>query len=508
MCPFSLVRAQRLIQYESGMGSRDASNSDVWILYRGVHAIHEGMHLYADSALLNMKQNDFMAFRKVRIVLSDTTTLWGDRLYYDGNTKIINIWGDTVTLVDGATTLKTDRLTYDRNLGLAYYNTWGHATNKDITLDSKIGRYDANIKEFYIYDEVRLFDPSSILLTDTLLYNTVSSQARIVCATYIFSDSATIYSEQGSYNTATHYALSTQASHVWTRDHQQLVGDTLHFYQDEKHGLAYGHVWIYDSLNNVQCSGGFGETHQSLFFSLVTDSAQVVMVDSHNDTVFLRADSIWVRNTEGRELESAEAYHHVRVYRPDVQAVCDSAYYSAADSVMRLYYDPVVWYDTFQCSADTIFMYRDTGGVRLVQLRNNTFAIERVDPLKYNQMKGHDGNVYFRQGEPDYADILGSAQMVYYITEDGPMNMKYLVGVNVGVGSDIRIYFQDRRPVRLVTMGDPDMQTYPLDMLPADKKTLPGFRWIVDRRPVRQQFETPSSADNMAEPTRVGNDID
>ena len=34
------VEAQKLIEYSSGMGSRNPDNADVWILYRGVQATH------------------------------------------------------------------------------------------------------------------------------------------------------------------------------------------------------------------------------------------------------------------------------------------------------------------------------------------------------------------------------------------------------------------------------------------------------------------------------------
>ena len=352
--------SQRVIQYESGMGSRHPDNSDVWILYQGVHAMHDGMHLYADSALLDMKRNDFTAFRNIRIDISDTTTLTGDHLVYNGNTKIINIRGKQVILVDGATILMTDKLTYDRNANLAFYDTWGHSSNNDINLESRIGRYDANSKEFYIYNEVILFDTSARLETDTLLYNTNNHTAYFVSPTHIYSDSATMYSEEGSYNTSSNYALSTQASHVWTHDHHQLTGDTLHYYHDNKHGLAFGHVWLFDSINDIACMGGFGESNQAEHYSLVTDSALVVQVDSHGDSLFVRADTIHVVNDDNRQMESLTAYRSVRLYRKDVQAVSDSLYYLAADSVISLYHDPVVWYDTFQCSADTIHLYRRT----------------------------------------------------------------------------------------------------------------------------------------------------
>ena len=57
------------------------------------------------------------------------------------------------------------------------------------------------------------------------------------------------------------------------------------------------------------------------------------------------------------------------------------------------------------------------------------------------------------------------------------------MGVNAGIGSDMRVYFVDRAPDRVVTFGNPDMQTYPLEQLPQDKKFLNNFHWFDAERP-------------------------
>ena len=58
-----------------------------------------------------------------------------------------------------------------------------------------------------------------------------------------------------------------------------------------------------------------------------------------------------------------------------------------------------------------------------------------------------------------------------------------LIGINAGVGSDMRIYFKNRKPTRFVTFGEPDMKMYPPGQLPTTEQRLPGFAWKVDIRP-------------------------
>ena len=496
------VRAQRVIEYVAGMGTRDPMNSDVWILYQNVKAMHDGMTLYTDSASFDTKNNIFVAHRNVKMVITDTTTLYGKTAIYDGTTRIADVWGDTVKLIDGKTVLKTDLLSYDRNTSTASYFHWGHTVHDSAIMDSRKGYYHSDTRDIYLFDDVVLHDSNSYLETDTLLYNTKTCLAVFISPTYIYSDSSTVYSEDGTYNTDSHEARSYKGTRLTNRE-KWLTADTLFFNDNTEYGEAFGHVVIVDTLNEVMCYGNVGVTDQQNHYSFVTDSALIVYVDKE-DSVFMHADTIYAYNNEDKEFDAAKAYRNVRVYRSDAQAVCDSLYYSAQDSSVTMYYNPVVWYEDYQCSADTIHCIYDSNGVRLIYLKNNVFAIEKVDSLKFNQIKGRNANVYCKKSEPQYADILGSARMVYYVVDDevpadnGKMR-KELIGVNVGVGSDMRIYFKDRKPRRFATYGSPDMKMYPLDKLPNDEKFLPGYSWMIDRRPMSSKDVFVSESDKMAE---------
>lgn len=483
------LSAQKIITYDAGMGTRDPENADVWILYQRVRAEHEGMVLYADSAELNTKQNDLSAFGHIKIEITDTTTIYGDRLYYDGVSRVVDIWADTVRLIDGKTILKTNHLSYDRNTATATYNNWGHTVNEDKSLVSRVGHYNSDNKTFYIYVQVVLQDSNMRLETDTLTYCTATNLAEFRSPTHIYSDSAVLYSENGSYNTESRYAYSTKASRVQNIE-KILCCDTLHYYEATEYGKALGHVVLEDTVNKIVCTGRVGETDREHHTSYVTDSALVKFVGKdeinpdapEQDTLYLHADSIRVLNNEKKEFTSLNAFYHVKAFRTDAQAMCDSVFYSVKDSLLQLYGDPVLWYGDYQCSADTIEMYHGSEGPTKAFLRNNSISIEQLDPEKFNQMKGRNSEVTFLKGEPHYADILGNAEMVYYITDEDSGRVS-IIGVNVGKGSDMRIYFKNRAPERVVTSGSPDMHAYPIGKLDPEKRTLQGFRWLVGRRP-------------------------
>ena len=476
------ANAQKIIEYQSGMGTRKPENPDVWILYKTVRATLDGMVLNSDSAHYDTKNNNFTAYGNIVIELSDTTTIFGDELFYNGNTRIVEIWGEEVLLVDGQTSLSTTYLSYNRNTATAHYTYHGHAENGDNILESYNGFYYANIKEFFITDDVMLSDSVTVIRTDTMTYNTVSKTAIFRGPTHIYTDSTVIYSHQGSYNTETGQATSSSHSSV-RNGGQLLLCDTLDYNRKTQHGIARNNVCIWDSANNVSCAGVYGETDGKLHYSFITDSATAIFVNDKNDTLFMHSDTLFATTNEDNEFQTVSSYHRVKLFRSDVQGKCDSAFYHIADSLITLYYNPVAWYENEQCTADTIFIKLDTVGVKTIFMKNDAFIIEKVDTLQFNQVKGKNCNVYFLEGEPTYADVLGNAQSVYYLTEDQPDKTQRLLGVNVGEGSDMRIYFKDRKPYRVSTYRNPDMQADPVKLLPEEKKFIKGFRWQSEQRP-------------------------
>ena len=354
------VWAQKLITYDAGMGTRDPSDPDVWILYQRVKAKHEGMILHADSALLNTVRNDFTAFGHIKIEISDTTTIYGDQLYYDGESRVLDIWDDTVRLIDGKTVLKSDHLWYDRFSSIATYDTWGITVNGDKRLVSKIGHYNSDTKMFDIYGDVELRDSNMRLETDTLTYDMNLKEAEFWSPTHIYTDSTTMYSEWGSYNTDKRYAYSRKASEVHNGE-KHITCDTLHYYEDVEFGKAIGNVVLRDTVNEIVSTSRYAETDQRKRTSFVTDSVLVRFVHKDEedstgsvDTLYLHADSVVVTNDSTRKLQTVQAHYKVKVYRGEAQAMCDSLYYSATDSIAKLYRNPVVWYQHYQTVADTI----------------------------------------------------------------------------------------------------------------------------------------------------------
>lgn len=84
-------------------------------------------------------RNEFAgSFDNVKMVQGDTLFLYGDYLFYDGNTQIAQVRYN-VRMENKNTTLLTDSLNYDRIYNLGYYFDGGTLMDEENVLTSEWG---------------------------------------------------------------------------------------------------------------------------------------------------------------------------------------------------------------------------------------------------------------------------------------------------------------------------------------------------------------------------------
>ena len=156
---------------------------------------HEEALMFCDSAYFYEETNSFDAFGHVRFEQGDTLQGFGDKLFYDGNTKLARMRRH-VKLIHGRadenpTILLTDSLNYDRAKGTAYYFTGGTVSASLNTLHSVRGKYFTDTKKAIFSKKVRLDNPKFVLQSDTLLYDTETKVADIISPTDIVYEQET-----------------------------------------------------------------------------------------------------------------------------------------------------------------------------------------------------------------------------------------------------------------------------------------------------------------------------
>ena len=225
----------------------------VWLV-GNVEYEHEGAIMNCDSSIYYRSENRFNAFGNVRINQGDSIFMKGDKMTYDGVSKMLHISGN-VFLTEGRMRLSTDEIIYDRTQNIAYYNSGGTLIEDQTMLSSKMGFYNASTKRFVFRDSVRLANPKYNIIADTLEYGSESKIAYFFGPTNIISDSTTIYCEKGTFSTISEIANLTRNA-VIVKKAQTIKGDSIHYKVKEGYGDITGKAYISDTINKYVISGG------------------------------------------------------------------------------------------------------------------------------------------------------------------------------------------------------------------------------------------------------------
>ncbi len=477
---------------------------DAQLLKGNVCFRHEDAYMYCDSAYFYEKENSFDAFGHIRFVQGDTLSGYGDVLYYDGNTKIARLRRN-VRLVNRNTTLTTDSLNYDRVRDIAYYFSGGELQDSLNVLTSQWGQYTPYDKQAIFRNEVVLTHPKFVLTADTLNYNTESHIADLQGPTRIdYGDETTILSTRGWYNTQTEKTLLMDRSKIIHKDGKTLTGDSLYYDKRVGYGRLYRQFEMADSVRKETLYGNYGEVYEDGKHGYATDSALFVdwseedWLYMHADTLFteevpyrlpvvmtfdsLRRDSIAMTSDtlwKDTSYQRVRAFYGVRVYRRDMQMVCDSLVYVSKDSVMTLCGGPICWSDENQVSADSVFVYMRNGGVDYAHGIGNALAVKQEDVDKFDQMAGKEMYAYVRGGELRQVDVNGNAETVFFPQEDDGS----FIGMNKTQSSYVKIFLAEKKIHHIVFTAATTGSLHPLDSIASGTDRLGGFFWADVVRP-------------------------
>lgn len=182
-----------------------------------------------------------------------------------------------------------------------------------------------------------------------------------------------------------------------------------------------------------------------------------------------------------------EALKNVRIYKKNMQVVCDSLVYTDLDSLARLYVTPVVWQDSVrQYAADSITVVVSQGTMEKANLMSNAFITIQEDTTHYNQIKGAEMIAYFDgKGGLTRFDALGGSSALFYIEENDE-----LATVNKTDSKMLSAVFADGELQRIYYFEEAKNDGYPVVQLSEEDRKMKGFNWQPERRPADREAVT------------------
>jgi lipopolysaccharide transport protein LptA len=438
----------------------------------------DDVKLYCDSAEINQLNNDFEAWGKV--FMNDSVKAWGDSLKYDGTLETAKLIGNA-KLVKQGTTLKTAVLYLNQKKDLFYYLTPAVIKSDETDITSGLGYYYTSTNKITFRKDVVVIHPDYTIRADTMDYYSNSKKVVFQGPTNILLEKDTIYCERGFYNPNSKNAEFRQNAKVRSEE-STLIADSIVVDQGLERSESFGNVSVIDTVNKVTITGQYGYFDQKSNLSYVTDSALFIqyMVD---DTLYLHGDTIRAIE-DSLEQKSFYVYHGVRMFKKDMQAVCDSLTYGFSDSLIKLFRDPIVWNGKNQLTGDTISILSFDNKLHKMYITGNSMIISLTDSVYgfYDQIKGRSMVGNFKDGKMDIMNVLGNGQTLYYAKEEDST----YTGVNKAECSNIRISFKDSDIYKIMFLSEPVATFYPLNEFPESEAKMEDFEWFDKLKPANK----------------------
>ncbi|MCB0515015.1 MAG: OstA-like protein [Chitinophagales bacterium] len=488
-----------------------------------------------DTALLDETQNNFEAFGKVHIVQADSINIYAKQLKYThakgkadlyGDVRltdmVTNITSDTleywlpqrkailykgVKITDTQTQITADTLKYftrEKNAflygnaflkspdytlkapymqynylnGAGSFDKGGELLQGDTKLSSIKGNYQPDDGLMYFEKEVVVNNPDYDLFTHQLKYNTQTGRADFSGETQIVNDSTTVFCQKGWY-------LSEEKTYsVWqnakiVQQNQQIIADSLFFENEKQIGKAFGNVYYADTTQQMTLRCAYLQLLNDGKDILATEQVLLQKETAPQDTLHLVADTLVTATLDSADMREIKAFHHVKIYKQDMQAICDSLIYNEAEEEFKFLKKPIVWLDSTQLEADTILLKVLDNSPHHFNLIKRATVMSKSGGNMYDQLKGFYIDGFFEADSLKRIEVKGQAESVFFAKDD----QNAYLGVNQAQAQSMKILLQNNKVDKVYFYEEPKAGFFPISQINPSEFLLPGFNWKESLRP-------------------------
>ncbi len=447
-----------------------------------------------DSAYI-FPDNSIDAFGKIHIEQGDSVDMYAKALHFDNETKDAEISGG-VTLISSRMTLKTPTMYYNVRDKVARYYSGAKIKEGNNDLTSQIGYYYPDIEIAYFRKNVVLINPDYTLKSDTLKYDIKNGISYFFDSTTIVSDSSTIFCNSGFYNSKSGVSILRNRAIIINQE-QVLTADSIWYDQKNGEGKGYYNVESEDTSAKTIINSEYFYFNEKNNTALATIQAYFTYI-TNDDSLFLSADTLFAyeSNDSVKKGNILLAYHRVKIYKEDLQGVCDSLVYRESDSLITMYKEPIIWSDSSQMTADSVTMELKNKELHKINLKKKAFMVNRTHPVLYNQIKGKNIYGFFKEGDLRKLLVEGNGESIYYAKNDSGQ----YIGVNKSVCSKMWIYMKEQEVDRITFLTKPDAIFHPIAEINPDDFVLKGFVWHEGLRPKSKEEITQRYLNKVTEP--------
>ena len=421
---------------------------------------------------------DVAYFSEDVTVVDTSFTLQSDTLEFNTSTEIATFHGPTLIQQDSAK-IYCEAGFYDIPNKIAEFTENAQYVKGDQIATADVIFYDGTIEEVLLKGNANFTEAEKIARAKIIRYDQKNDIIFLEGDAYYKDDDQEITSEMIEYDSKNE-AFKTEGRAYIEDGTQILQADTVDYDAETGLGVALGNVIWEDTVENSIIYAAELNYNKETDYILASGDRPMLVSISEGDTLHIAADTLKsFKQTPEDSTRNFLGYTDVRIFKSDLQGLCDSIFFDGQDSVFQLKGNPILWSDSTQFVADTIDIILDSGKIDRITFNKNALIISTEDEFFYNQVKGREMVAFFNNNDLHRMSVNGNAESIYYAMDDSTA----YIGVNKSVASKMMLYFGDGDLKSIHFYKNPTHNVLPMINTDHEGLKLPGFKWEWSKRP-------------------------
>ena len=470
---------------------------------------------------------------------------------YESKLHLFTFYTD-VNMFSDTTFIRSNRLKYYSDKNIAYFDENIDAWHSDSMLASQSGYYDRENEIFFFTDKVHLQSPQREGWSDSLYVYRKSGDLRMLGNAQLTNEENMTHALAGriDYTDSTSFVDMSREPAILAETEQDGKKDTL--YMSAVHLIQYSEIVgdMADSLfrehektkideANVDPVGEYrikaakeaaeaaakkaaedpnnayknSKAYKEKREAEIADSlarvrrqadslARIKRVEDSLARIAASADTTSrAENALADSLENAlpkkdtlkvnfvRGVGRVKLFRKDLQVVCDSLLYNDYDSLARLFVEPIIWSEiNRQFNADSMQIVVKGGHMHRLNMLSNAFVHlqDEKDTSFFNQIRGAEMAAFFdTTAALTRYDAMGDATALFYIEEND-----VIATANKVESKMLSANFVNGEISRVHYYASPKSDAFPVATMKSEDKRIKGFIWSPSRRPTKPEDVT------------------
>lgn len=452
-------------------------NSKTGRYTQGGLVTQENTQLVSQKGVYSVNSKELF-FKDSVVVINDKMTLRADTLAFDSEAQIATFLGPTLIKQDSAT-IYCEEGFYDIATDLAEFTKNAQYQKGKQKATADIITYDGSIQQILLEGNAQFIKEGKLATADRIRYEEDTELTYLEGNAYFKDEQQEINAERIKYDPLTE-TFTAEGKSVVEEENQILIADQLDFDTETGIGLARGNVFWQDTVEQLTIRSEQMNYNKTDNYIKAFGGRPLLSTLLNEDTLYLAADTLLsTESPDSLAQRQLDAYAKVKLFSKELQATCDSLNYQASDSLFKLYKNPIIWSDTSQFSADSVYIQLADDKIDRIYLYQNGLIINTPDFQFFNQIKGKTITAFFIGGNLRRMKVEGNAESIYFARDE----VDAYLGMNQTTCSEMLILFGANEVDQIKFFAQPTATMHAMKDVQKAPPELEGYNWLFPDRP-------------------------